>query len=329
MNKPPLSRLERIPIKDYWKHEAQEFTPWLAQEENIALLGEVLGRDLEVVAKEEPVGPFQADILCKETLFDDHWVLIENQLVKTDHTHLGQLLTYAAGLKAVTVIWIAGRFRDEHRATLDWLNDITDDRFNFFGIEIVLWKIGNSPMAPQFSIVSKPNDWSGSVRPPEGRTPAKQTQLAFWTAFKDYMDSQGGLVHCTKPLPQNWLNHSIGRSGFMLLSIASTVNSEDKSFDCGEIRAELCITHKDAKEYYALLENQREEIDKEIGGSPTWYQVEGTRNRRVYVRSPADINDTDKWPEYHKWLREKLETLHKVFAGRVKALSLDDIEKPV
>ena len=146
-----------LSLRDLWKHEERDFTPWLAQEDNIALLGETIGIDLEVEAQEKNVGPFRADILCKDTV-TNHWVLIENQLTRTDHTHLGQLLTYAAGLNAVSIVWLAERFSEEHRATLDWLNEITDERFNFFGLEVELWRIGKSPIAPKFNIVCKPND---------------------------------------------------------------------------------------------------------------------------------------------------------------------------
>ena len=113
-----LGRLEKIELRDIWRTEAMDFTPWLAQSENLALLGEALGMELEIEAQERNVGPFRADILCKDAL-DGSWVLIENQLEHTDHTHLGQLLTYAAGLHAATIVWVAGRFTDEHRAALD------------------------------------------------------------------------------------------------------------------------------------------------------------------------------------------------------------------
>ena len=87
--------------------------------------------DLELEAQETSVGPFRADILCRDTGSDDSMVLIENQLETTDHKHLGQLMTYAAGLHAVTIVWIAAKFTDEHRASMNWLNDITDDSFCF------------------------------------------------------------------------------------------------------------------------------------------------------------------------------------------------------
>ena len=125
--------------------------------------------ELELEAQETDVGQFRADILCKNT-DDRSWVLIENQLERTDHRHLGQILTYAAGLHAVTICWIAESFADEHRATIDWLNEISDDKFQFFGLEIEVWKIGDSPPAPKFNVVSRPNDWTRGVLDLESRT---------------------------------------------------------------------------------------------------------------------------------------------------------------
>lgn len=110
-----LGRLEKVELRDVWKTEAQDFTPWLAKEDNLALLGNTIGLDLELEAVEKNVGAFRADILCKDTA-TNAWVLVENQVERTDHTHLGQLLTYAAGLNTVTIVWIAKRFTDEHRA---------------------------------------------------------------------------------------------------------------------------------------------------------------------------------------------------------------------
>jgi hypothetical protein len=145
-----LAHLEQVDLREVWQNEAGDFTPWLAQEENLKLLGDTIGIGLELEAQEKDVGPFRADILCKDTA-TANWVLIENQLEQTDHKHLGQLLTYGAGLKAVTVVWIAEKFTEEHRAALDWLNEITSEQFSFFGLEIELWRIAGSPVAPKFN----------------------------------------------------------------------------------------------------------------------------------------------------------------------------------
>ena len=158
-----LGRLHKVDLREAWASESSGFTPWLAQEESLQLLGEAIGIELELESQEKNVGPFRADILCKDTA-TDNWVLIENQLEKTDHSHLGQLLTYAAGLNAVTIVWIAERFTEEHRAALDWLNEHTDETINCFGLEIELWRIGDSTIAPKFNIISQPNDWSRTVK---------------------------------------------------------------------------------------------------------------------------------------------------------------------
>ena len=154
--KKQLGRLERVDLREVWADEAGGFTPWLALDENIAILGDAIGIDLEVEAQETNVGQFRADILCKDTA-NSNWVLVENQLEQTDHKHLGQLMTYAAGLKAEAIVWAAEKFTPEHRAALDWLNQITDGRFNCFGLDIELWRIGDSPVAPKFNVVCKPN----------------------------------------------------------------------------------------------------------------------------------------------------------------------------
>ncbi len=162
MTVPELSRLERVDLRKAWVSEPADFTPWLAREENLAFLGEALGMSLVLEATEKSVGPFAADILCREPQ-TEQWVLIENQLEQTDHTHLGQIITYAAGLNAVTVIWVAATFVEEHRAALDWLNEVTAEGTNFFGVDVELWRIGDSAVAPKFNIASKPNAWSKRV----------------------------------------------------------------------------------------------------------------------------------------------------------------------
>ena len=157
-------------------------------------------------AQEKEVGLFRADLLCKDTV-SDNWVFIENQLERTDHTHLGQLLTYAAGLHAVTIVWIAKRFSDEHRATLDWLNEITDEKFNFFGLEIELWKIGDSAIAPKLNLTCQPNNWSKTIA---GETKAlnssdysegKRLQLEFWSTFRDFATDRACHSKVTKARP--------------------------------------------------------------------------------------------------------------------------------
>ena len=322
MNTKTLGRLEKVELREAWTSEAGHFTPWLAQEDNLRLLGEAIGIELELEAQEKDVGPFRADILCKNTATDE-WVLIENQLERTDHTHLGQLLTYAAGLKAVTIVWIARNFTDEHRAALDWLNERTDEKINLFGLEVELWRIGDSPIAPKFNVVCQPNDWSRTVKQiadgTGGFSPHNQLQVKFWTAYRDYMESKNSVVRCQKPQPHHWMNHPMGHSGAHMCSIISLWNSESGQRE-PEIRAELYLHGRNAKPYFAALERQKETIEKALGFHLTWYNQEGTSSCRIFVCQDADFRNETLWPEQFEWLRQRLETMHRVFKPIVKDL---------
>jgi hypothetical protein len=328
MNSNPLGRLRKVDLREAWASESSGFTPWLAQENNLKLLGETIGIDLELESQEKEVGPFRADILCKDTA-NDSWVLIENQLARTDHTHLGQLLTYAAGLNAVTIVWIAERFTEEHRAAMDWLNERTDEKINLFGLEIELWRIGDSPIAPKFNIISQPNDWSRTVQKAAeggGEVSAhKQFQLRLWTAFKAYMEDQDSFVRCQKPLPQHWTNHAIGRSGVHLCSIVSTANSV-KDAKGPEIRVELYMDGPGAKQEFAALERQKVALEEALGFPLTWRNPENKAMCRLYVRQDADFLNERLWPQHFKWLKEKLETMHRVFAPAVKQVRTENPE---
>ena len=150
-----FDRFRRVELRDIWPHEAQDFTPWLA--ENLVFLAEVLDMDLELEATEKRVGDFRADIVCWNRV-DNSRVIIENQFEKSNHQHLGKVLTYAAGLDAATIIWIAEELRPEHRDVLNWLNRNTPVALQFFGVEITVFQIAESPYAPEFKVVTVTNN---------------------------------------------------------------------------------------------------------------------------------------------------------------------------
>ncbi len=322
MNDTPLGRLTRVDLRDIWTSEATDFTPWLARPENLSVLGETLGIELELEAQEKAVGPFRADILCKD-IGTDAWVLVENQLERTDHSHLGQLLTYASGLQAVTIVWIAARFTEEHRSTLDWLNKITDDSFRFFGLEVELWRIGESPAAPKFNIISKPNDWSRSVA--RGARAIEDAELSetrimqreYWDAFQTILEGEDGPVSGSrKPQPQPWMAYGIGRSGFHVATVMRRPRNQ--------IHAELYISGDRAKAYFGLLEMQREAIEQELGYGLEWDELPARRDCRI-TSCLNDVNPEDEadWPRQHEWLAKRLNDMHRVFARRVKELDAD------
>lgn len=312
-----LGRLERVTdLREIWKTEATHFTPWLAREENLSLLADTIGLDLELEAQEKEVGPFRADILCRETA-NNAWVLIENQLERTNHTHLGQLLTYAAGLKAVTIVWVAEQFTDEHQATLEWLNEITGDDINFFGLEVELWRIGDSPIAPKFNIVAKPNQWTkGKVgtQKTEELTPTKALQLEYWTAFREYVTRHSTVVRAQKPLPQQWMNFAIGTARAHTYAL---VNTQAKKIG---VRLQIHDS-PDRLAIFNVLHADKTQLEQEFGAKLDWEEYPDKKSSYVSIRkNGADPRRKDDWPKQHEWLLKALESFKSVFGARIKTI---------
>lgn len=186
-----LAKLEEIKdLRTVWPNEASDFTPWLAEEENIEILASTLGIEITVGETESSVGDFNADIFGYET-GTDRKVVIENQLEDSNHDHLGKLITYASGKSASVIIWLVKRAREEHRAAIEWLNNHTDDDMGFFLCEIKLYRIGNSAPAVKFEIIEKPNVWAKEAKKSEPVSLSQQQRHDYWEAFQDYAFSAG------------------------------------------------------------------------------------------------------------------------------------------
>lgn len=320
-NEKILGKLEKVELREIWETEGQDFTPWLAKEKNLEMLGEAIGIELELEAQEKDVGPFRADILCKN-LGDDSLVLIENQIEKTDHKHLGQLITYAAGLQSVTIVWVASKFVPEHRAALDWLNEKTDNNLRFFGLEVELWRIGNSPAAPKFNIVSQPNNWSKTVAQAAKNIDTQETsearglQYRYWQSFVLYLENFSSKLRPQDPRPRHWLTFSIGRSGFHVNALLNTVNDR--------IGVELVITDKDeAKSFYHLLEKDKTAIEVEMGAALEWKENQEKTQSKIYLFKNSNPADEASWQTQHEWLKNTLEKFDSVFRQRVRNLVIN------
>lgn len=314
MNK-NLSKLERMPLRDAWKHEAGEFTPWLAATDNLNSLADALGvSELVLVATEHWVGDFKLDILCTD---GDEQVIIENQLAKTDHTHLGQIIAYAAGVGAKKVIWVAESFRPEHSAALEFLNENTTDNLSFFAVEVELWRIGDSPLAPKFEVVVKPNDWVKTgreqARAASSTSPTKQLQQKFWMALVEHLTAKAPQIRPQKPRPQHWLNNSIGRAGF---GLNITANTRDE-----RLGVELWIPGAEAKKHFANLLAQKTDIEGKLGFELDWQELPDAKACRIATWYPhASIEDENRWDEYLDWLTQRLVKMDQVLRPIVKGL---------
>lgn len=310
-----LSKLQRVPLREAWKHEAGDFTPWLAEADNLETLAKALGlSELEAVATEHYVGDFKLDILCSD---GGEQVIIENQLAETDHKHLGQILAYAAGVGARKVIWVAESFRPEHVAALRFLNENTTDDLSFFGVQVELWRIGSSPLAPKFEVVVQPDNWAKvgreQARVAASASPTKQLQLKFWTALIERLAKKAPQIRPQKPRPQHWLNNSIGRAGF---GLNITANTRD-----ARLGVELWMPGEEAKARFAQLVEKRQGIEQQLGFGLDWQDLPDAKGCRIATWLPdSSIEDESRWGEYLEWLEQRLVVMDKVLRPIVKAL---------
>lgn len=305
-----LGRLEEVPVRDVWHNEAAEFTPWLARPENLDLLSSALGLELAVESTESAVGPFRADLVCRDAA-SDHLVLIENQLERTDHTHLGQLLTYAAGLDAVSVVWISPELLEEHRAALDWLNRMTVPGLRFFGVEVELWRIGDSLSAPRFNLVSRPNEWSRSVRPVNGYDASSAVQYReFWQELAQAADEGRLTIGSPTPYQGNWVEFP-GSPERLKLRASVSRKTGRLSAIC-EVPAELCEPIHDE------LDAACHELARAVGAKHTNLRSANGTRRWYQIHLRFDFDAKDGWREAQAWLLATADKLCNTVACRLE-----------
>lgn len=309
-----LGTLRRLDPRSVWTHEAIDFTPWLA--EHIEKLGDAVGLELELVRRESSVGDFSVDLLARD-LGRNQLVVIENQLEATDHSHLGQLLTYAAGTDAGGVIWICRKFREEHRQALDWLNEHCRD-VNFFGIVVEILQIDGSNPAVNFRPVAFPNDWTRRSQQVVESGELSERMQAYQTFFQRLLDrlrEEHNFTGARKGQPQSWYQFSSGHRGFKYaVSYARGA----------KIRAELYIDTGVGEENIAAFEAlliQKDTIEQEIGEALCWERLEGSRACRIATYRDGSIDESDDEIElYLDWTIERMLRLKQVFDGRLRVL---------
>ncbi len=315
-----LGSLESVGLTEIWPNEANDFTPWLEDENNLARLSEALGLELEIIGTEQGVGRFRADIVCRNLSDDSRSVvLIENQIAPTDHSHLGQTLTYAAGLEAVTVVWIASKFKDEHRAAVDWLNERTDEGLAFFALEIELWKIGDSVPAPKFNIVSRPNDWTAEISRTTKQPPSQMQEQhkRFWTSLAEHLNDSDRLPKPRKPSIDSYTTFRIGVSGFELRS--------SRSHQKGQLQVSLVMRTENSLSFFKQLETSRDDVEAAIGGDFEWTERPAGRECVISCNTTEfDPTEEEDWPAQINWATDKIHSFFDHFKPVIEKLDPSD-----
>lgn len=303
-----LGNLKTVEIRNLWKSEPGDFTPWLAN--NIERLSKILGKDLEVIKTEYAVGDFLADIVAQD-LSTSRTVVIENQFEISDHKHLGQILLYCAGIKASCMVWIAEFFKDEHRQAIEWLNSNTVNEIEFYAIELEVIQIDDSKPVPLFKIVESPNKniTSGIQAVNNGITDTQELYQKYFQSLIDELREKHRFTNARVGQPQNWYSFASEQSKVFKYGTSFAANDR--------VRTEIYIDMGDQtknKELFDKLFEQKEIIEKEFGNELTWERLDDKRACRICNYIDGSISaDTTQLEEIKKWAIENMLKFKKVF----------------
>lgn len=309
-----FEELSNIDPRNFWKHEAHDFTPWLYG--NMERLGKALGLQIEATKQEHSIGDFSLDILAVD-LESKRPVIIENQLGATDHDHLGKLLTYAGGTDAAIVIWVSTELREEHRQALMWLNSKTIEGVDFFAVVLEVVKIGDSKPAILFKPVVRPNEWQKKTMTSTraGRSEKGEKYRLFYQPLIDELREKHRFTNARESQPQCWYAFSSGRTGF---KFSANFTGDDT------VRAEVYIDCDDrvlTKQRFDALLAEREAIEREFGEPLEWQRLEEKRACRICIHREGSVENSDeRLNEIRNWLIQRLIKLKTVFGPRIAEL---------
>ena len=309
-----LNELKDVNVRKQWEDEARDFTPWVASRSGLDLIGKALDLSLEEEssAEEVSVGRYNADVVCIDAERRVR-VVIENQLATFNHDHLGKALTYATGLNANIVIWVATEFNDEHIKTIDWLIRNTAKEINLFAVKVRLVCIGDSPRAAVFEVIAKPDGWSGNP-PPEPLPQSKEENLRFWKRYVEHLN----------------LNRTAGSDHWMNFGVGSTLAtlSAARLRSHGSLRFELYMRGNTNRTVFNNLHSEKQSIESEIGFDLKWVQNPDTSSIRA--TNDMDPSDESQWEKHIEWFADMRTKFDKVFRSRLQNINLavDLTERP-
>jgi len=301
-----LARITKVNPREVWKHEALDFTRWLAKEENISVLCEELEINLENVKPEAAAGRYNVDLVADD-IDTKRKVIIENQLEPTDHKHLGQLLTYASAYDASIIIWVVTDYTEEHRQAIDWFNRNISENISFFLVQIEVYKIGESDPAPKFNIICEPNNWGKAVKKSgtgDAVSATKLLQMEFWEGLKAYASTRSTKVTFSHaPQPKHWFNISMGTSR---CHIALTLNTQKSYIGC-----EIYI--RNDKSLYDTFYKNKDKIEASIGSELEWMELPDASASRILITLKTNPKDRKSWNDSFDWCTRTVELFNNTF----------------
>lgn len=312
MNTTKIGKIQKVKLRDVWRREDANFTTWL--ENNIDHLTDVLGFNINIESREKKVGPFSVDLYGEDD--DGHNVIIENQLEKTDHTHLGQILTYLTNLEAKTAIWISSEPVEEHLKAIDWLNETTPDDIAFYLVQVEAVKIGeDSPPAPLFTVVRRPNIAIKQIGTEKKEIAQRHiTRKEYWTHFLEKMNERSEICQTISPSIRAWLSVALGVSGVPMYIAVSNES----------VRTEIYIDTGDKeknKKIYDYFFAHKDQIESDFKGKLLWQRMEDNKVSKVenWLRE-VNVSKKEDWDKITEFLIESAIRMHAAFKKHIQGL---------
>ena len=305
-----LARITNVDLREIWAHEAYDFTKWLAEDENISLLGEVLQIEFENVRAEGAAGKYSVDIVA-DGADGEGKIIIENQLEATNHKHLGQLITYASALDAKHILWVVKDFNDEHKQAIDWLNKNISEDINFFLIQVEVIQIDDSRPAPRFNVICEPNNWGRIIKSSASGNKLSDTRLLqgeYWEQLIEYAKQNPNRLNFgqkAKPLSHYNLSFGTSRAG-----IALTLNTLKKRLGC-----KIWIPRE--KELFDAFYNKKDEIEADIGETLEWRRNDDRPQSYVEIAIDGDLTNKNDWQKFNEWFLDISDKFAKAFGSRI------------
>jgi len=307
-----VGKIERVKLRDIWKHEAYDFTKWL--QDNIDILSEILGLSLTNPEREKSAGGFSVDLVAEDEA--GNLVIIENQLERSDHDHLGKIITYLTAIDAKTAIWIVTEPRPEHVAAISWLNESSPAAFYLLKVEGI--RIGDSEPAPLLTLIVGPSEETRDV----GRTKKElaeryKIRLDFWKGLLEKAKQRSKIHAQVSPGPYSWVSAGAGKIG---LGFNYSVTKH-------EAKAEFYIdrgkdSERENKQIFDKLYAHKEEIEDSFGSALTWERLDTKRACRISKRiENGGYRDTDKLNEIQEKMIDAMIKLEKALRPFISTLS--------
>jgi hypothetical protein len=308
-----IGKIERVSLREVWKHEAYDFSQWLM--ENIDLLNDVLDIELTVVEAEHPAGAFSVDLVAEDA--SGNPVIIENQLGKSDHDHLGKLITYLVAIGAQAAIWIVADPRPEHVSAITWLNESSSASFYLLKFEAIT--IGESEPAPLLTLIVGPSEESREV----GKTKKELAERhiirhEFWAHLLERAKSRTKLHANISPSRDSWISAGAGRYGlgfnYVILQHSGRV---ELYIDRGRGAEDT------NKAIFDSLHQERDAIERVFGEPLEWQRLDGKRACRISKKIEiGGYKDREKWPEIQDEMIQKMIRLSKSLKPHIAKLSI-------